>query len=131
MQSTSEEKALEAHELIQKFDVHKDLRDAFLCIHEVITDTSENKHVTDRKKTDRRGKSKATPKEKEKKQLSSTDREIIVEGTFHCQKKFDCVEEFAKKGQLDDTLIILSERLEFTWLKKRVILMVLMMTIIF
>ena len=44
LQSTSEEKALEAVKLINNADdVHEDLQNAFACISEVITDTSQKK----------------------------------------------------------------------------------------
>jgi len=108
LQSTSEEKALEAFMMIQEATVHEDLRSAFACISEVITDTSENKYLTENMKTDRRGKC-SNKKEKKtqkgnSKALSSDDRAIILDGITHCQKKFDSVEDYAKKDQayLDD-----------------------------
>ena len=33
------------------------------------------------------------------KYLSKLDKEIILQGTFHSQKKFDCVEVYVKKGK--------------------------------
>ena len=103
-QPASEEKALDAVKMINSAGVHENLENAFACISEVITDTTENKYVTNKKKADRRGKSSKTPKENVKKtqkgkSLSAVDREIILNGITHCQKKFDCVEEYTKKGQ--------------------------------
>ena len=71
-QPASEEKALNAVKMIHSAGVHENMKNAFACLSEVITDTSENKYVTNKQKADRRGKSSKTPKENVKKAQKGT-----------------------------------------------------------
>jgi len=105
LQTTSEEKALDACELIQKRSgIDEKLKKAFECIREVITDTSENKLVSKTKtKPDRQGMSANETNKKRKKgnskAVTAVDRELVMEGTLHCQKKFESVDKIAEKGE--------------------------------
>eukprot|EP00092_Neocalanus_flemingeri_P102621 GFUD01131263.1.p1 GENE.GFUD01131263.1~~GFUD01131263.1.p1 ORF type:complete len:403 (-),score=135.46 GFUD01131263.1:46-1254(-) len=109
LQPAAHEKALKADDLIQDADVHEDLKKAFSCLREVITDTSQNKHVNKKSKEPKTNNeeteiSKTNLKRKTEqpqkgKYLSKVDKEIILQGTFHSQKKFDCLEEYVKKGK--------------------------------
>eukprot|EP00092_Neocalanus_flemingeri_P102623 GFUD01131265.1.p1 GENE.GFUD01131265.1~~GFUD01131265.1.p1 ORF type:complete len:393 (-),score=135.99 GFUD01131265.1:46-1224(-) len=99
LQPAAQEKALKANELIQNADLHEDLKTAFSCLREVITDTSENKLVTKKTKKPMMDIDKTERQPQRGKYLSNVDKEIILHGTFHSQKKFDCIEEYAKKGK--------------------------------
>ena len=98
--------ALKANELIQNADFPEDLKTAFGCLREVITNTSENVHVANKVKKMKMDidKTKQHQKVKSKqpqrgKYLSNVDKEIIHQGTLHSQKKFDCVEVYVSKGK--------------------------------
>eukprot|EP00092_Neocalanus_flemingeri_P053099 GFUD01062302.1.p1 GENE.GFUD01062302.1~~GFUD01062302.1.p1 ORF type:complete len:398 (-),score=107.74 GFUD01062302.1:36-1229(-) len=102
-QPIAQKSALRANELIQNADVHDDLKKMFKSLEEVITDTSENKHSIKKPNIDTPEKSKPLVNRKSKtttrKFLSNVDKEIILQGTFHSQKKFDCIEVYIKKGE--------------------------------
>ena len=116
LQPASDQNALRAAELIESSDVDENVKIAFRSIREVITDTSENTHVTKKankhklniEKTEQ---SKKTQNEKSmnpkrSKYLSNMDKTIIEHGVAHSQKKFDCVEEYMKKDMLEEGQIL-------------------------
>jgi hypothetical protein len=97
---------LEANIKIQKSESEDVVKKAFLDITEVIKDTSENKlaqrlmkktgALPDKEKKVKKDKKVET---KNGKYLTALDKEIILQGIHHSQKKFDSVEEYQKRGE--------------------------------
>ena len=121
LQPASDENALKANELIQSEPVEDNLKIAFDSIKEVIKDTSENRHLLRKKiklkvkvenaeastkyqktKTSEKSQKKKLPQPSRSKYLSPRDKTIIEDGVFHSQNKFDNVEEYVKKDQIDE-----------------------------
>jgi hypothetical protein len=112
LQPASDQNALNAGELIESSDVDEDVKIAFRSIREVITDTSENTHVTkkatkhklnmENTEQSKKVQNKKSSNPKRSKYLSNMDKTIIDHGVAHSQKKFDCVEEYMKKGILEE-----------------------------
>merc|ERR1711872_279937 len=94
-----------ANERIQNSGTHEDIKKAFKMIHEVNTDISQNKLALEKQNKTKPGQEKGKGKNKKGKEnegggsLTDVDKEIIIQGIPHCQKKFDSVEEFKKKGE--------------------------------
>jgi hypothetical protein len=103
-QPIANEKAEEAHKLVQDEDVDEGLKTVFESINEIITDLSENKKAQQKAKKSK----KIQDKEKQprltagKKYLTNRDKEFIQDGILHSQKNFDTLEIYEKKGNLDD-----------------------------
>ena len=112
LQPASDENALKANELIQSKTVEDNLKIAFDSIKEVITDTSENRHLVRKKikhkvnventetskksqktKTSEKSQKKILTQPSRSKYLSPRDKTINEDGVFHSQNKFDNVEE--------------------------------------
>eukprot|EP00092_Neocalanus_flemingeri_P059959 GFUD01071814.1.p1 GENE.GFUD01071814.1~~GFUD01071814.1.p1 ORF type:complete len:303 (+),score=95.65 GFUD01071814.1:322-1230(+) len=92
-------KFLKANDLVQNSGAHQEVKKAFCEVSEVITDTSENELV---KKIETKKANHGNPEEKKKtkgKQLSNIDKDIILLGIPHSQKKFDSIEVYQKRGE--------------------------------
>eukprot|EP00092_Neocalanus_flemingeri_P013953 GFUD01015050.1.p1 GENE.GFUD01015050.1~~GFUD01015050.1.p1 ORF type:complete len:419 (+),score=119.47 GFUD01015050.1:81-1259(+) len=92
-------KFLKANDLVQNSGAHEDVKKAFHEVSEVITDTSENELV---KKLETKKAKHGNPEEKKKtkgKYLSNIDKDIILLGIPHSQKKFDSIEVYQKRGE--------------------------------
>lgn len=103
-QPVAVEKLIIANDKIQKKDVKEELKTTFGSIYEVTTDISQNKNALKlaKKKKQKPEKEGTNPKGKGKKYLSNLDKEIIQHGILHSQKKFDTLEEYAKKGEVEE-----------------------------
>jgi len=102
-QPVAVEKAIIANDRVQKDDVHEDLKKTFGGIHEVITDISENKlAIKLAKKTKQKAEKDKSKPDKGKKYLSNLDKEMIQHGILHSQGKFDMLEEYLKKGEIEE-----------------------------
>merc|ERR1719318_2361195 len=81
-----------------------DVRKAFDTILENITDISQNELAQKMMSKKKPGGDKRKPKDQKEKEekkgvfLTPVDKDIILLGIPHCQKKFDSVEEFQKRG---------------------------------
>jgi len=107
-QPVAVEKALIANKKVQNSDVEQDLKTTFGYIHEVITDISENKlAIKLAKKTKQKAEKENSKPDKGKKYLSNLDKEMIEHGILHSQSKFDTVEEYLKKGEVEEYKTIL------------------------
>jgi len=101
-QPVAVEKLIIANDKIQKEDVKEELKTTFGYIYEVTTDISENKNAKKLTKKKKQKTEKEGTKPKGKKYLSNLDKEIIQHGILHSQKKFDTLEEYAKKGEVEE-----------------------------
>jgi len=101
-QPVAVEKLIIANDKIQKEDVGEELKTTFGYIYEVTTDISENKNAKKLTKKKKQKTEKEGTKPKGKKYLSNLDKEIIQHGILHSQKKFDTLEEYAKKGEVEE-----------------------------
>jgi len=92
-----------ANERIQNSGTHEDIKKAFDMILDINTDLSQNKIAQENMKKTKPGQQKpSNKKSKEKKEgttLTEVDKDIIILGIAHCQKKFDSIEEFHKRGE--------------------------------
>jgi len=92
-----------AHEKIKHSGVNEDVKHAFNIIHEINTDISQNKLAQEMMEKTKPGEEKEKPKKKkgkdQKPYLTPVDKDIILLGIPHCQKKFDSIEEFKKRGE--------------------------------
>ena len=128
LQPASDENALKANDLVQSETVAEDLKTAFGSIKDVITDTSENRHMVRKKikhkvnaektETSKKYHKTETSKKSQKQNftqpsksryLSPTDKTIIEDGVIHSQKKFNSVEEYFKQGKIEEYKKILSK----------------------
>ena len=99
-QPMAHENFLKANDLVQKSSAHEDVKKAFLDISEVITDTSQNELVIKMMKKTKSDPGKEKPEERKKgKYLTNLNKEIVLAGIYHSQKKFDSVEEYKKRGE--------------------------------
>ena len=93
-----------ANDKIQNSGTHEDIKKAFKSILEVNTDISQNKLAQEMMEKNKPGDSNDSPKSKKGKDLKKNiyltpvDKDIILIGIPHCQKKFDSIEEFRKRG---------------------------------
>eukprot|EP00092_Neocalanus_flemingeri_P092206 GFUD01117024.1.p1 GENE.GFUD01117024.1~~GFUD01117024.1.p1 ORF type:complete len:399 (-),score=129.25 GFUD01117024.1:449-1645(-) len=105
-QPIASEKAQEANEMIQSEDVHDNLKTAFKQVCEVITDISENKTAMRLAKKAKKIQEKDKPKPNQgnpgKKYLTNLDKEMIQDGIIQSQKKFDSVEKYKIKGDIEE-----------------------------
>jgi len=101
-QPVAVEKLIIANDKIQKEDVKEELKTTFGYIYEVTTDISENKNAKKLTKKKKQKTEKEGTKPKGKKYLSNLDKEIIQHGILHSQKKFDTLEEYVKKGEVEE-----------------------------
>ena len=103
-QPVAVEKLIIANNKIQNEDLKEELKTTFRYIHEVTTDISENKNAIKmaKKKKQKTEKVGTAAKGTGKKYLSNLDKEIIQHGILHSQKKFDSLEEYAKKGKVEE-----------------------------
>jgi len=100
-QPVAVEKIIIANDKVQKEDLIEKVKTTFRYIHEVATDISENKNAIKlAEKIKQRGDSK--PKGTGKKYLSNLDKEMIQHGILHSQKKFDTLEDYLKKGEIEE-----------------------------
>merc|ERR1719452_32060 len=87
--------------MVQKSGAHKDVKRAFIELSEVVTDISENELAQEKLKSISEKEPKKEGKTNKRKQedlLTSLDKDIIHDGIFHSQKKFDSVEKYKKRG---------------------------------
>ena len=80
---------------------NKEFKTTFRYVHEVTTNISENKNAIKMTKKKKQKTEKAGAGTG-KKYLSNLDKEIIQHGILHSQKKFDSLEEYAKKGEVEE-----------------------------
>jgi len=93
------EKFLEANSLIQNEDIDDDIKQLFKTISEVMTDISENKLALRKvKKVNKQVNEKAKVKPHQgMKYLTNQDKDIILDGISHSQKKFDSIEKYDRE----------------------------------
>jgi len=102
-QPVAVEKVLLANDLIQKEDIHIGLKTMFKCIHEVITDISENKlAIKMSKKAKQKTEKDQLAQKQGKKHLTNLDKEMIHHGILHSQKKFDSIQQYQSKGEIEE-----------------------------
>lgn len=90
----------EANEKIQKGDSHDAVKKAFNDLNEVVKDISENEPALKMfKKMQPNAKSEKNEGQKSGRYLRPMDKDIILQGIFHSQKKFDSVEVYLGRGK--------------------------------